>query len=439
MTVRLIALMSLVLLLSLAAFALLMASHHTAVMKEVTHTISVVGRATLRTFELPDFTGADGDGGTAERAIVIRVEDVRAEVDPAHGTLLRIPTIGESEQDRMEWTEEIVLPIPTGEFHGLFAAFRTRTLILFLGVLLVGTVLSASLAARFTRPIRRLDAGIRRLTGGDLEVEVEATGGDEMGRLGRAFNEMTRRLRASRDREREVKRREQLSALGRLAAGVAHDVRNPLHSIGLTLQHLQEAAPPEDPGRRQEFERSIGIIREEISRLDGLVENFLQFARTDRRAKVAIDLGQLLRETLRLVEREAERRGVRIEVVAPGAVPPVPGEVESIRSSILNLILNSFEAMESGGTLTLTIRGADREVELEVADTGHGIPAEDQDRVFEFAYTTREGGHGLGLAMVHQVVVEDHGGRVALESRPGEGTCVRLGFPLAAAEAGAAA
>jgi signal transduction histidine kinase len=327
---------------------------------------------------------------------------------------------------------EIVLPIPTHDFQSLFSAYRRRTLWLFLGIFVVGTLLSAGLAARFTRPVRRLDAGIRRLTEGDLDVQVEARGRDEIGRLARGFNEMTRRLRAGRERERDLRRREKLSALGRLAAGVAHDVRNPLHSIGLTLQNLEETARPGEAQRAREFDRSVGIIRDEIRRLDRLVENFLRFARSDRTARAVVDLGRLARETAQLVEKEAERRGVQVRVVAEGEASLVDGNMESIRSSVLNLVLNSFEAMPEGGTVTLAVGSAEGEARLEVSDTGRGIPAEDQEKVFEFAYTTREEGHGMGLAMVHQVVVEDHGGRVSLRSRPGEGTHVLLAFPQVA-------
>jgi signal transduction histidine kinase len=112
--------------------------------------------------------------------------------------------------------------------------------------------------------------------------------------------------------------------------------------------------------------------------------------------------------------------------------------LEAIRSSILNLVLNSFQAMPQGGTLTLSVRQAEGEAQLEVVDTGQGIARQDQEKVFDFAYTTREEGHGLGLAMVHQVVVEDHGGRVSLSSRPGEGTQVLMAFPSRAQAAEAA-
>ncbi|MCI0656810.1 MAG: HAMP domain-containing protein, partial [Acidobacteria bacterium] len=307
MTFRLVGLMSLVLLVSLAAFALVMNSYQAEVMHEVTRTVSMVGKATLQTFErhtLPSGikivaapapaseTGAGeaklgfqykiithdlpaeelpnledhvavirldphavhGDPGGApasdpNKMVVVRVEEVRAESDAAGDTVLRIPTWQVQEYTKVDggapgsftWVaggsnpartagseiapgggspttpaagralksarQEIVLPIPTREFRDLFAGFRERTLYLFLGIFVLGTLLSAGLAARFTRPVRRLDAGIRRLAEGDLDVRVAAAGSDEVGRLGRAFNEMADRLRASKQREADLRRR----------------------------------------------------------------------------------------------------------------------------------------------------------------------------------------------------------------------------------------
>jgi signal transduction histidine kinase len=388
-----------------------------------------------------------------ENRFLINVEAVRAETDPMRGLVLKIPRLtptGEDDhaqidsapgpaplpsppdaatpEDVLTRTEEIQLPIG-GNYENLFATLRNRSLFLFMGVFVVGLVLSTGLASRFTRPIRKLDAGIRKLSAGDLDVAVDAGDKGEIGRLARAFNEMAGKLRANREREREMVRREKLSSLGRLAAGVAHDVRNPLHSIGLTLQHLSESARPESTDRQEEFDHSIDVIRGEIRRLDDLVGNFLRFARTERQERRPVDMSELLRETVLLVEKEAERRGVRIDLATSDDLTPVMADGERIRSAILNLILNSFEAMPEGGALTLELRADGDEVVLVVADTGEGIPEEDRERVFDFAYTSRETGHGLGLAMVHHCVVEEHGGRVSLESRPGEGTEVRLRLP----------
>jgi signal transduction histidine kinase len=558
MTLRLVALMSVVLLLSLAAVGLLVNHYQERFMQEVQATASDVGQAALRTL---DWTGSEGarfgkgvvhrrparqgdgpasaeeadgmseevhdviathlDGGAVDervrqvrhiittttednqftvseqliypadafptvlpgealedefeaclqgrvealsgedKRIFINVAAVRAETDPSRGLVLKIPKFtpadGEGAADatgtdakmRFEFKplsesatedvflarhDEIQLPI-RGNYQELFGKLRNRSLFLFMGVFLVGMVLSTGLASRFTRPIRKLDAGIRRLSEGDLDVEVAVHDKGEIGRLGRTFNEMAAKLRASREREREVVRREKLSALGRLAAGVAHDVRNPLHSIGLTLQHLSETARPESGERQREFDHSVEVIRGEIGRLDRLVGNFLRFAKSERRERQPVDLGELLRETARLVQKESERRRVRIDLEAGEALPAVLVDAEAIRSALLNLILNSFEAMPDGGELSLRLQAEGDEVVLEVADTGEGIPEDEQEHVFDFAYTTREGGNGLGLAMVHHCVVEEHGGRVTLESRAGQGTRVRLMLPTRNGEA----
>ena len=326
--------------------------------------------------------------------------------------------------------QDIELPIPLNDYQELFASMRNRSLMVFLGVFVVGTVLSAGLASRFTRPIRRLDAGIHRISAGDLDVEVPVEGKGEIARLGRAFNEMTARLRAGRERSREMVRQEKLSALGGLAAGVAHDVRNPLHSISLTLEHLRETCRPDEAGRSAQFDEAVDIIRGEVRRLDGLVTNFLRFARNERRPRQPVDLAALLQETAQLIHKEAEWRKVDVRADINVAAPSVLADGEAIRSSVLNLILNAFEAMPQGGTLRLGMGVEDRYVRVEVADDGRGIPEADRERVFDFAYTTRERGSGLGLAMVHQHIVEEHGGRIALESEVGQGTTVLLYLPI---------
>jgi signal transduction histidine kinase len=367
----------------------------------------------------------------------INVDEVIAESDREGGLVLKIPQLravdGEAPTGMtVARRESIELPIPLGDYQALFVAMRSRLFAAFVAVFVVGVVLSTGLASRFTRPIRRLDGAIRRLSEGDLDVEVEAGGSAEIDRLSRAFNEMARRLREGRDRSRALVRREKLSALGRLAAGVAHDVRNPLHSIGLTLQHLTETSRPSEGERAAEFDRALELIRGEIRRLDGLVSNFLRFARSERRERSTVDLADLLRDVVDLVRKEAEWRKIELRLEAASGVPPVEVDAEAMRSSVLNLVLNSFEAMPDGGSLVLRLHAERAEVWLEVADTGRGIPEEDHERVFEFAYTTRDGGSGMGLAMVHHCVVEEHGGRVSLDSRPGMGTRVLVALPVAA-------
>lgn len=419
-----------------------------------------------QTIEALDCDGEDCLEWIAEEAgsagtQLIRIDAIRTEDDPDRGLVMRIPryrawTGGDGEallhQDDNVFVEQlpiptmvaekikeegltavvgedVVLPIPTGDYLDLFTTFRKKSLGLFIGVFAVGLVLTSGLASRFTRPVRRLDDAIRKLSDGDLDVEVPVRGSDEVARLGKAFNEMTGKLRENRERARELTRREKLSALGRLAAGVAHDVRNPLHSINLTLQHLAETSRPEGSDRGAEFDRSLDIIRQEIRRLDGLVVNFLRFAGGEPHERQDLDLAALLEETATLVRKEAEWRKVRLTVDAEDGVPAIRADVEAMRSAVLNLVLNAFEAMPDGGDLTLAVRREGGDAVVEITDNGIGIPEDRQDRVFDFGYSGRDGGNGLGLAIVHQCVVEEHGGRVSLHSEEEKGTRVTLTFP----------
>jgi signal transduction histidine kinase len=260
--------------------------------------------------------------------LVVSIEDIHASTD-GEEMMLTIPTFmheasaGDMDEDDIRLVRrdntgdnaeavvsEIQLPISVQDYESLFDRVRRQSMFLFFGVFLVGIVLSAGAAARFTRPARRLDAALREVSEGDLDAEVEVRGNDEMARLGLAFNEMARKMRANRERAREMVRRDKLSALGRLAAGVAHDVRNPLHSIGLTLAHLDDTGRPEDPERAAEFDRAVTLIRGEIRRLDQLVVNFLRFANGDRRERAAIDLRALVDETAKLIRKEAQWRGI---------------------------------------------------------------------------------------------------------------------------------
>lgn len=533
MTSRLVALMTSILVLCLAAFALIMSHYQRRVMDEVSRIVAEMGRATVRTLnvsmlgthprgESPEAMvsrwvgsvtarsgkpGSDAVAGEVEsstsagpgkpnhtviwffsdgeaprrvelsedaageeqrvalRHIVeelnlasapgstaatqhfrFRTEDVRTVAGPG-GLMLRIPAPigGDPKQPGHEAPEEPViarspvtpaggaveLKVPLGELQALARGTRQKSLLLFVSVLVVGSGLAAGFAHRFTLPARRLDAGIRRLSAGDIGVEVEVRGDDEMARLGKAFNEMAAELAKSREREREMARREKLAALGRLAAGVAHDVRNPLHSIGLTVQHLQETCRPERDDARREFDHATTLIRGEIKRLDQLIANFLGFATARAGERSALSVRELFSEVARLVEREAARRQARLEVAVAPDVPAIAVDAAAMRSAVLNLVLNSLEAVSEGGRVTLSARREGEGVVAEVSDDGRGIPEEDRERVFEYGFTTRGDGHGLGLAMVHQVVVEDHGGSVSLESQAGVGTTVTMRLPAA--------
>lgn len=234
-----------------------------------------------------------------------------------------------------------------------------------------------------------------------------------------ALREETKRL------ENHARRVESLSALGRLGAAVAHEVRNPLNAIAVGVQRLEREFQPAE--RSEEYRRLTEVLRAEIERLDGIVERFLDLARAPRLEPRAGDLDALVRELLPLVRQGAPAEvEIRCET---GGLPQVVFDPTAIRQVLLNLVRNALEAVGERGTVRIGTRVAGGEAVLEVVDDGPGVAQADRDRLFELGFTTKPGGTGMGLAVVQRLVLE-MGGAVAVESEPGRGTVVRVRLPL---------
>jgi signal transduction histidine kinase len=232
-----------------------------------------------------------------------------------------------------------------------------------------------------------------------------------------------------------------LSALGRLMAGVAHEVKNPLNAMTIHLELLKQklAAVREPiavpagagPARSVDVTKHVDIIGSEISRLDEVVNGFLKFARPDELKLQPVHLGALVSDVATTAAPEAERRGVTMKVECADNLPEINADPGMLGQALLNLALNACQAMPEGGTLKIGCRPAARgRVELDVEDTGVGIPPEHLGRVFDLYFTTKERGSGIGLSMVYRIV-QLHDGEVEVESTPGRGTKFRLIFPQA--------
>lgn len=229
--------------------------------------------------------------------------------------------------------------------------------------------------------------------------------------------------------EAELVRRERLSTLGNMAAAVAHEVRNPLNAVSVGLQRLRVEF---QPAAAEEYGRLLELMQGEVRRLNAIVEEFLSLARPLPLRREPVRVPDLLDEVLGLVEAEARRAGIRIERSVPADLPAVEADGDRLKQVLLNLVLNAVQAMPDGGTVTLGAALARRALTLTVADTGPGIPPEVLPRLFEPYVTTRAKGLGLGLAIARRIV-EAHGGRIEVESRPGRGACFRITLPLGGA------
>ena len=223
----------------------------------------------------------------------------------------------------------------------------------------------------------------------------------------------------------EIARSERLASIGRLAAGVAHEIRNPLSSIKGFATYFKERYReiPED-------RKTAEIMIQEVERLNRVIGQLLEFARPMNIEKKPTSLRALVQHSLKMIEADALRKGIKINTSISPDIKEALIDPDKIKQVFLNLYLNAFEAMENGGTLFVELRKDDRAraVRIIISDTGTGIKDEDLARVFDPYFTTKSSGTGLGLAIVHKVI-ESHGGEVQVENRPGEGTAVTILLP----------
>jgi signal transduction histidine kinase len=219
-----------------------------------------------------------------------------------------------------------------------------------------------------------------------------------------------------------------LAALGRITAGVAHEVKNPLNSMRLWLENLKESLPPEADGASQQ---AVQVLDKEIDRLDAVVKRFLDFTRPMDIRLEATQLAELLREVLEVAQPSLQKSNIVLAQLLPIDVPEVYVDRALLKQAVLNLVLNAAEAMPSGGQLRLVLSRRGETAEITVGDTGKGIPLENRQRIFQLFFTTRPGGSGIGLASTFRIV-QLLNGSIDFTSEVGRGTTFRIELPLAA-------
>jgi len=224
--------------------------------------------------------------------------------------------------------------------------------------------------------------------------------------------------------EMAIMRADALATLGRMAAHMAHEIRNPLGIIRGSVQRLQSS-----PSVAEKDRELLGFLPEEVDRLDQIVTRYLRFARVEPLQQTMEDPAALVNETLSMARREMAEQGVTVDLSVAPAIPAVPLDAQRIKQVLLNLLLNAAQAMPDGGLIDIRIDTEKRWVRIAVSDTGRGIPREDVKMIFEPFFTTKEKGSGLGLALVAKVI-EEHRGRIEVRSEPGKGTTFVLFLPV---------
>ena len=310
----------------------------------------------------------------------------------------------------------------------LLRHIRSAALIVGGGGILLAILLSSWAAARVTRPVEQLAHAAREVAAGNWNVRVDAAGEDELAQLAGSFNRMTAELLGQKER---LVQAERVAAWRELARRLAHELKNPLFPLQLTVENLLRARQQNPEQFEEVFRESSQTLLAEIANLKGIIERFSEFSKMPQPQLQRVQVNEVIRGVVQLFQAQLEAPGhakIGCELQLDPQLEPVAADAELLHRAISNLMLNAMDAMPQGGELTLRTRDEGGKVLIEVADTGSGLTPEECERIFTPYYTSKQHGTGLGLAIV-QSVVSDHGGRIRVQSQPGHGTTFVIELP----------
>jgi nitrogen fixation/metabolism regulation signal transduction histidine kinase len=298
--------------------------------------------------------------------------------------------------------------------------------------ILLAVIASLWLAARFTRPIEQLAAASRELAAGEWNAQVDVESNDEVGELARSFNSMVRDLAENRDRLVQVER---VAAWRELARRLAHELKNPLFPLQLTVENLAKAKRLAPEEFDEIFRESTATLLAEIGNLKTIIGRFSDFSKMPKPQLQSVDLNEAVTRTVNLHQAQVSQLAYPIALTAnlSEVAPVVMADPELLHRVLSNLVLNAIDAMPKGGNITLRVRDESDRGTIEVSDTGSGLTPEERDRLFTPYYTTKGHGTGLGLA-VAQSVISDHHGSITVQSEQGQGTTFTIHLPKHAVE-----
>jgi two-component system NtrC family sensor kinase len=306
----------------------------------------------------------------------------------------------------------------------------------------------------FTRPVKELVLGTRRISDGDLDHFIPVATNDEMGHLASSFNQMTRDLQTAhaeiqegmRNLEQKVEERtqelkaaqsqllhsEKLAAVGALAATVAHEINNPLTGVYTYIRLMERKIDQgqHEPADVVKYKGYLGTMRREVERTAAIVQNLLDFTRPKDPVRKQMNLSRVIEESLSLIQNKLKLNNIEV-LNRMHPLPDIMADPGHMKQVFINLMINACEAMENGGTLTIGSRcnEAENTVTVEIGDTGVGIASENLARIFDPFFSTKEKGTGLGLSVVNGIISR-HNGKVNIESAPGKGTHLQITLPI---------
>ncbi len=296
------------------------------------------------------------------------------------------------------------------------------------GGIVLAILLSSWASARVTRPVVQLAHAAQDVASGNWNASVEVEGHDEVAQLAESFNRMTSELLAQKER---LVQTERVAAWRELARRLAHELKNPLFPLQLTVENLIRAREQSPEMFEEIFRESSHTLLAEISNLKGIIGRFSEFSKMPQPQLQRVQVNEIVEAVARLFQAQFQAQGrdaIHCQLQLDRRLDRIAADPELLHRALSNLVLNAMDAMPNGGTLTLRTLQDDGKVAIEVCDTGSGLTREECERIFTPYYTSKQHGTGLGLAIV-QSVVSDHGGRISVQSEPGKGTTFVIELP----------
>ncbi|BCB97379.1 two-component sensor histidine kinase [Dissulfurispira thermophila] len=324
----------------------------------------------------------------------------------------------------------IHLKINKDDFSQLLKINALKRITATLFVFGIGIVMALILSKKYTQPIKEVVDAAMRVAAGDLNQHIPIKSRDEIGQLSESFNFMVQKLQQSRMLEDKLREAEHFSGLGHLSRNMAHEIRNPLNFISLSIDHIGEKYLPEDEENKKKFSNLLSGIKQEVHRLNKLVNDFLDYSRPIKLNIRRVKALELLEDVISLIWAKAEADG--ISIVKDYSVDiEINVDIDLFKSCVLNVISNAFHAMEKTQKKELLVKTEmdSKWFILSIKDSGIGVSQENLSRIFEPFFSTKQNGLGLGLPMTMRVM-EEHGGKVEFYSSEGKGSEVRLILPL---------
>jgi len=359
----------------------------------------------------------------------------RVRLDDASYSVRAIPRAGRDSRT----LAVIVIATSQAELNDLQAQIRTTALLIALAGVVLSIIASGWWAGRISRPIEDLTSAAEDVAAGNWERKVDDAGAnnDEVARLIASFNQMTGELLRQRDRAVQAER---VAAWRELARRLAHELKNPLFPLQITVENLMKARQQNSPEFNDIFAESTTTLLAELNNLKKIVGRFSDFSKMPTPRLQLFSVNRLLEDITRLFAQQlsATAKPIRLKTDFASTDTAISGDPDLLRRAFENLVLNAIDAMPNGGTLRITTSARNGTVAIEIADTGVGLTDEEAKRLFTPYYTTKQHGTGLGLAIV-QSVISDHGASIAVSSIPGKGTKFRMEFQSANVEPGAPA